>query len=159
MQATPDEQRALVALLREQRWAALATQDAGEPNAAMVAYASEPELAGFLLLLSRLSLHTRHLLSHGLGSLAVSEPDLHVEDPQTLRRVTLSGPIKVIDRDAPDYGAARECYCARLPASAQLFGFGDFELFRLVPRELRFVAGFGRAMTLNAAQLARCLSL
>lgn len=156
MQPTPDEQRALAELLVHQRWAALATQEAGEPNAAMVAYAVEPYFAGFLMLLSRLSLHTRHLLAERRACLLVSAPDVNVYDPQTLPRAALVGAVEVLDRDAPHYATARDYYAARLPASERLFDFGDFELFRLVPREVRFVAGFGRAMTLTAAQLARC---
>jgi len=156
MQPTADEQRALAELLVQQRWAALATQQAGEPNAAMVAYAVEPQFAGFLMLLSRLSLHTRHLLAERRACLLVSQPDVNVDDPQTLPRAAVAGAVEVIARDGPDYEKARDCYCARLPASARLFGFGDFELFRLVPREVRFVAGFGRAMTLDAGQLACC---
>lgn len=156
MQPTPDEQRALADLLTRQRWAALATQQAGEPNAAMVAYAIEPGLAGFLMLLSRLALHTRHLLAEQRGCLLISEPDMGVDDPQVLRRVAIAGQVHVLVRDDPHYPAARECYCGRLPAADQLFGFGDFELFRLRPREIRYVAGFGRAMTLDAYQLARC---
>lgn len=156
MQPTATEQRTLAELLVHQRWAALATQQAGEPNAAMVAYAVEPHFAGFLMLLSQLSLHTRHLLAERRACLLVSQPDVGVDDPQILPRAAVSGVVEVIARDKPDYGTARDCYCARLPASTRLFDFGDFELFRLVPREVRFVAGFGRAMTLNAAQLARC---
>lgn len=156
MQPTPDEQRALVDLLTQQRWAALATQQSGEPNAAMVAYAIEPAFTGFLLLLSRLALHTRQLLAEQRACLLVSESDIDVDDPQVLRRVAIAGGVKVLMRDDPCYAAAHKCYCARLPAASQLFGFGDFELFRLIPREVRYVAGFGRAMTLDAHQLTRC---
>lgn len=156
MQPTAAEQHALAELLIQHRWAALATQHAGEPNAAMVAYVVEPQFAGFLMLLSRLSLHTRHLLAEGRACMLVSQPDVGVDDPQLLPRAAVGGVVEVIARDMPHYAPARDFYCARLPASTRLFDFGDFELFRLVPREVRFVAGFGRAMTLNAAQLARC---
>lgn len=156
MQPTPDEQRALAELLIHQRWAALATQQGGEPNAAMVAYAVEARFGGFLMLLSRLSLHTRQLLAEQRACLLVGEPDLNAGDPQLLRRAAIAGAVEVLSPDLPHYATARDVYCARLPDSLRLFSFGDFQLFRLVPRAVRFVAGFGRAMTLDADQLADC---
>jgi putative heme iron utilization protein len=119
----------------------------------MVAYAPEPDFGGFLMLLSRLSLHTRSLLEHPSASLAISEPDTGTGNPQTLARVSIQGEATPIAEDMPGYAEARAVYEKRLPASYPLFGFGDFLLFRLVPREARFVAGFARAYTLTAEDL------
>jgi len=47
----------------------------------------------------------------------------------------------------------------RFPDSSLLFGFGDFLLFRLVPREARFVAGFARAYTIDAEELKKAAAV
>lgn len=148
------EREALGRLVCGRRWAALATCRDGAPLASMVAYAVLPGFSGFLMLLSRLARHTANLLSDPRAALAISEPDAEGRNPQTLARVTIEGEVHPIDPGDPGYGAARACYLDRLPASAPLFDFGDFALYRLVPREARFVAGFARAYTLTAAELA-----
>ena len=143
-------------LLLEQRWAALATQgDDGNPSVSFVAYATDPEFAGFLLYVSRLAAHTRNLLARPAAALAVSEPDDGHGDPQLLRRITIEGSISVIVRETPDYHASRERYLAKLPQAEQLFGFEDFVLMRLRPQTARYVGGFARAFQLSPEQLRR----
>ncbi len=148
------ERRTLARLIASGRWAALATYGEGVPLASMVACAGEPGFAGFLLHLSRLSLHTRNLLAFPSASIAISEPDTaRVRDPQTLARVSIQGEARPLPEDSPGYAEARALYEKRFPDSSPLFGFGDFLLFRLVPREARFVAGFARAYTVRPAEL------
>jgi hypothetical protein len=120
----------------------------------MVAYACEEDFAGILLHLSRLSLHTRNLLASPSASLAISEADTdRVQNPQTLARVSIQGEARPLPEGSPGFPEARALYERRLPGSSPLFGFGDFLLFRLVPREARFVAGFARAYTVGAEEL------
>lgn len=147
------EQELLSRVIRSRRWAALGTLGNEGPLASMAAYAWEPDSGGFLLLLSNLSLHTRNLLADPRASLAISEADTGVGNPQTLARVSIQGEAAPIERDSPGYAEAKAMYEKRLPASAALFGFGDFVLFRFAPREARFVAGFARAYTLGAQEL------
>ncbi|HKJ76630.1 MAG TPA: pyridoxamine 5'-phosphate oxidase family protein, partial [Gammaproteobacteria bacterium] len=72
----PSEDAAAAALLRQQRWAALASLGRdGRPLASMVAYAAEPDLSAFYLHLSRLAAHTGNRLATPEASLAISEPD------------------------------------------------------------------------------------
>ena len=147
------ERKHLARVIRGQRWAALATSGAGGPLASMVAFACEPGFGGFLMLLSGLSQHTRNLLKSPSASLVIGEPDTGEGDPRTLARVSIQGEAKILREDSPGYAEAKATYLHRLPASAPLFGFEDFSLFRLEPREARFVAGFARAYTLNAEEL------
>jgi putative heme iron utilization protein len=141
-------------LLRVQRWGALATLEAdGAPYASAVAFAAEPEFAGFLLHLSRLAPHTGNLLADPRASLVVSDMDTGTGDPQTLPRVSLMGKVEIINREAAGFAAAKACYLSRLPTAEPLFEFPDFLLFRLVPSEARFVGGFARARRLDAAAL------
>ena len=148
------EREELARLIRAGRWAALATYGDGVPLASMVAYASEPAFGGFLLHLSRLSAHTRNLLASPSTSIAISEADSDpIRNPQTLARISIQGEARPLPENSPDYPEARALYERRFPESSPLFGFGDFLLFRLVPREARFVAGFARAYTVGAEEL------
>jgi putative heme iron utilization protein len=56
------------------------------------------------------------------------------------------------------YAEARACYLARLPGSEEMFSFGDFSLFVIDIRAVRFVAGFGRAHGLTPEAFAQALS-
>ncbi|NMQ19220.1 pyridoxamine 5'-phosphate oxidase [Candidatus Competibacter phosphatis] len=155
------EQRLMLTLIRDRRWAALATQGPDGPDASWVAYVPEPDCSGFLLHLSTLSAHTRNLLTHPRAGLTISEPERDDEDPQTLARVTIQGEIATIPHDHPDYPSAALCYQERLPASVPRFEFGDFLLLRLIPVRVRFIGGFARAYTLDYDGLrasAQCTS-
>ncbi|HEX9371172.1 MAG TPA: pyridoxamine 5'-phosphate oxidase family protein [Roseiflexaceae bacterium] len=162
------EELAIVAnLICGQRQAALGTlrdpstgsEQNGAPFVSMVAYAAEPDFGGFLLHLSRLAPHTRHLLAAPQAALLICEPDDGREDVQTLARITLAGPAAPIAAGSPEHAAARARYLARLPAAAPLFDFPDFALFRLAPAEARYVGGFARAYTLTPEHLRQAARL
>jgi len=140
-------------LVQSQRWAAVATINDGAPLASMVAYATEPGLAGLLLFLSQLSAHTRNLLGSNVASIAITAPDAGQGDPQLLPRVSLQGTITPIPRDSPGFAPAASRYVERFPDAAMRFQLGDFVMFRFVPDEARYVGGFARATTYTGAQL------
>lgn len=144
----------VASLIRAQRWAALATLSEGMPFGSMVAYVSEAGFQGFLLHLSRLAAHTRHLHANPQACLVIGEQDDGRDDPQTLARLSIEGQVAVLPREDPRYHAARDLYLAKLPESSPLFDFSDFSLYRLIPHRARYVGGFARAYTLDAAQLA-----
>ena len=150
---TSDEQHLMMHLIRNRRWAALATRGPDGPEASWVAYAPEADFSGFLLHLSTLSAHTRNLLADPRAGLAISEPERDGDDPQTLARTMLQGRVTVIAKDSLDYPTAMRRYQERLPDSIPRFAFGDFLLLRLAPAQVRFVGGFARAYTLDAAGL------
>ena len=151
--------RAVARLLRDTRWAALATVGAHGPLATQVAWDPDPDLVGGLLHLSRLAAHTRHLLTDPGASLSLSEVDDGREDPQTLARVTLEGEATPLDRDAPEWTAARDRYLARFPAASQWFEFSDFTLFHFVIARARYVGGFANAHTLRADDLRQAAGM
>lgn len=140
-------------LVLSQRWGALATLNDGAPLASMVAYAPEPGLAGLLLFLSGLSLHTRNLTADPRTSLVVGQPDPGTGDPQTLPRVSLQGRALEISREAQEFGTAWGHYVARFPEAAPRLNLGDFMLLRLIVDEARYVGGFARAVTLDGDEL------
>ena len=137
--------REAAALIRTQRWAALATLDEGRPLASMVAYALDEPQGALLFFLSQLAQHTRNLLDAPQVSLAVSEPDAQDGDPQRLQRVTLAGAVEVVRRGTPGFEDAAQCYVDRFPDALPRFELGDFLLFRFVPADARYVGGFARA--------------
>ncbi len=155
-----EQKLALAKLIRQQRWAGLASVDAdGAPLAAMVAYAFNDDFSGFYIHISQLSQHTKQLIAQPKFSLVISEADSGEGDPQTLARVSISGRVAVLERNSDAYAVAKQIYLQRLPASEQLFGFADFVLFYLIPESLRFVGGFGQAHSATAKTLAQCAAL
>lgn len=155
----PHEQQLMAALIRTRRWAALATQGPDGPEASWVAYVPEDDFSGFLLHLSSLAAHSRHVLNDPRVGLAISEAEEVDADPQTLARVMIQGRIAVLPRDSADYQAAAQHYQAHLPHSIPRFDFSDFQLLRLTPTRIRFVGGFARAYTLDAAALRAAAQL
>lgn len=145
-------------LLQQQRWACLGTLDEGRPFVSWVAYAIDGD-GSLLLHLSRLARHTRNLEGEGSVALAISEGDDGRSDPQTLARITLEGVVEVVAQGSEAYEAGRQCYLARLPDAAMLFGFEDFSLFRFVPQVARYVEGFGSTHRLNGERLRQLLSV
>ncbi|MBL1433768.1 MAG: hypothetical protein COC09_03680 [Gammaproteobacteria bacterium] len=155
-----EQKLVLATLVREQRWAGLATVgNDGEPLAAMVAYAHAIDFSAFYIHVSTLSQHTRHMIEQPKVSLIIAQPDTGEGDPQTLPRVSISGEVEVIERDSTPYESIKQTYLERLPASEQLFGFGDFVLFQLHPQSLRFVGGFAQAHSATIKTLLECAEL
>lgn len=145
---------ALISVIRDHRWAALATlSDDGAPLASSVAFALAPATDGFLLHLSRLAQHARNLVSRPAASLLIGESDTGRGDPQTLRRISVRSKAGVLAADDPAYPAARAAYISRLPHSEARFGFADFELYFLTPTRGHYVGGFARAFDLDADAL------
>jgi putative heme iron utilization protein len=101
-----------------------------------------------LLLLSRLSEHTRHLMADPRCSVMVSGA-AETANPQTTPRLTVTGVVRVVDDPS-----LKARYLAVHPYASLYADFGDFETWRLIPAAGLLVAGFGRAGRLKAADLA-----
>jgi len=155
-----EQKIALATLIRQQRWAGLATVDSeGQPLAAMVAYAYAADFSAFYIHVSKLSQHTQNMLEKVKISLVITEPDHGEGDPQILARASITGEIEVVERDSSAYEPIKRLYLDRLPTAKQLFGFGDFFLFQLSPKSLRFVGGFAQAHNVTAKTLLECAKL
>ena len=137
--------------------AALGTLHQGEPFVSMAPYALLPGGA-FVVHVSRLATHTRDMERHaGVSLMVLGErtPDMPA---QAVPRVTLQGEALPLARDGAEHGAAKQAYLARFPAAAEMFGFGDFQLFRIVPRAVRFVGGFAQAWSISGEDYARVMA-
>ncbi len=132
-------------LIYQQRWAALATTRNGKPYCSMVAYAVDRDPTRLLLHLSTLAPHTQRLLKEPRISLAISEPDNQLKDPQQLARITLNGMINPITPTDESYENDKQRYLERLPNAEMLFSFGDFSLYEMKVEQIRYIGGFASA--------------
>ncbi len=152
--AKRDHIEAAAKMLRQHRWAALATVDEhGSPAASMAAYACDEERGCLYLHLSSLAAHTRALIERPVAALVITESDDQSGDPQQLVRLSVSGSCQLIGRESENYATAKACYLKRLPDSEQLFSFGDFRLFCVTPESVRYVAGFGQAHSYRGEEI------
>ncbi|MBP7619219.1 MAG: pyridoxamine 5'-phosphate oxidase family protein [Geothrix sp.] len=138
--------------------AALGTLHEGAPFVSMVPVVPAPGGSGFLIHVSRLAQHTRDLVADARMSLLFTAPLTEDQDPLALPRVTLQGVAEAIAADSGEYEQAAEAYLARFPQAEMTLGLGDFSFFRLRPATGRLVLGFGRALSLDAAQIQAALS-
>ena len=99
---------------------------------------------------SRLALHTEHLLRDPRVGLFVSEPDRPGKNPLALRRMNLQGEAALLNIAAPDYAEVKGRYLARFPQSAMMFGFADFTLWELRLQDAHLILGFGHAYLADA---------
>lgn len=150
----PEQSLALRALILAQDVAALGTLHQGEPFVSMVPYAVLEQGRGFVIHVSRLATHTKDMLNHPAVSLLLTAPRSPEVPPQALPRVSVQGEAQRCGEDDPRYAEARAAYEGRFPEGAGLFGFGDFSLFVVVPRSLRYVGGFAQATSLSAETFA-----
>src|SRR6202049_2994281 len=149
MQPTPefDPRATSKKLMRESRSGALATlmAGAGDPYCSLVNVATAADCAP-LLLISRLAVHTKNILADPRVSLMLDERK--EGDPLQGARVMLMG-AAVVTTDEN----ARRRYLARQPEAEMFAGFGDFAFYEIKLKGAHLVAGFGRIVDLNAADL------
>jgi heme oxygenase (biliverdin-IX-beta and delta-forming) len=144
-----DTRTCLSRLLRKERIAHLATLRGGAPMASMTLYLPDEAFAVFYIHVSRLAWHTQDMLQDPRVALSIAETDDGRADPFTLMRVSIRGDAVQLS-EGPKSG-----WLARFPEQAINFELADFSFWKIIPRDARFVAGFGRIHNLSAAQLSR----
>jgi putative heme iron utilization protein len=140
----------LAALLRSQRVAHLATLRGGAPMASMTLYLPAPDCSAFWLHVSRLAWHTQDMMQDARVALSIAETDDGRTDPFTLMRVTVRG--EALQLRTPEQ-ELKSRWLHRFPAQAINFQLADFSFWSIVPRDARFVAGFGRIHNLSSKEL------
>ncbi|MGY4155785.1 putative heme iron utilization protein [Bradyrhizobium sp. USDA 4461] len=151
MQPTVDFDPAHLArsLLRRSRQGALATLMAGsgDPYCSLVNLASHPD-GSPILLISRLALHTRNILTDSRVSLMLDE---RAEgDPLEGARIMLAGRAEEV-ADAERELVQRR-YLGAQPSAEAFVEFKDFSFFVIRPSGAHLVAGFGRIVDLKPTQ-------
>ena len=140
-------------LLTSQRILSLSILVDGLPYIGLLPYALKPDFSAALVHASKLAKHTRGLQLGAPFASLIHAPDDPNSDPLQVPRVTLTGDVRPLETEAPDYPQLRETYLQRLPESEVTFGLGDFTLFELRFREGRFVEGFAAASSFTAEVL------
>ena len=140
-----DVHSAWTKMAQEIRAGVLLTMRNGRPFGSHVPFVFGDQWTRAYLHLSRLALHTQHLLQDPRVSLFVSEPDAPGKNPLALKRMNLQGSAAVLPDSHPDYPAAKQRYLDRFPQSIMMFGFGDFDLWELALGDAHLVLGFGHA--------------
>jgi putative heme iron utilization protein len=146
-----DTRAALSTLLRKERIAHLATLRGGAPMASMTLYLADQGFGAFYVHVSRLAWHTQDMLQDPRVALSVAETDDGRADPFTLMRATIRGNAEQILQENL---ALKSSWLKRFPEQAVNFELADFSFWKIVPRDARFVAGFGRIHNLSATELA-----
>ena len=145
-----DVQTAWGKLAQEVRTGVLLTMRNGKPFGSHVLYLLGENWTRAYVHLSRLALHTQHLLKDPHLSLFLSEPDHAEKSPLALRRINLQSTAAILVPDAPTYAGMKERYLARFPKSAVTFGFADFSLWELQLQDAHLVLGFDQAYQATA---------
>jgi heme iron utilization protein len=149
MEPTPNfnPKTAAKKLLREGRSGALATlmPGSGDPYCSLVNVATAADGAP-LLLISRLAVHTKNILSDPRASLMIDERK--EGDPLQGGRIMIMG-AAVVTED-PN---ARRRYVERQPGSQGFAAFADFSFYQLAIKSVHLVAGFGRIVDLKPAEV------
>jgi len=149
----PETRAALSNLLRKERIAHLATLRSGAPMVSMTLYLATDDFAAFYVHVSRLAWHTQDMQHDARVALSIAETDDRRADPFTLMRVSIRGDAIYVANDAADFAALKSAWLARFPEQAINFELADFSFWKIVPRDARFVAGFGRIHNLSAKEL------
>ena len=147
----------LRALFRAQPIGSLGTYHAGEPHVSMVPFAIMADDPAFVIHVSALAAHTKHMLAEPQVSLLVVMPPAPGVSPQATARVTIQGDATRDEESTPEHEEAKAAYLDRFPESAPTFELSDFSLFTIRPRSIRFVGGFAEAKTITPAGLSRIL--
>jgi len=149
-QSNEDVQAAWVNLAEEVRTGVLLTLRDGRPFGSHVPYVFGEHWTRAYIHVSRLALHTEHLLRDPRVGLFVSESDRPGKNPLSLRRMNLQGEAALLNIDAPDYAEVKVRYLARFPQSAMMFGFADFAIWELRLQDAHLILGFGQAYLAEA---------
>ena len=140
----------LKSLLTKERTAHLATLRGGAPMASMTLFMPEHDFSAFYVHVSRLAWHTQDMMQDARVALSIAETDDGRADPFTLMRATVRGEALQLQTPDPEL---KSRWLQRFPAQAINFQLADFSFWRIVPRDARFVAGFGRIHNISSKEL------
>ncbi len=148
-----DTLESVKALLLKESEASLGTLEKSSPFVSLTAYLVEAEkgegLGSLYLLLSDLARHTKNLHENGSVSLLVTQtkPEVPVLERE---RVTILGEIETVE-EGGEKKRLREKYLKRFPWGAMLLALPDFRFYRIRPREVHWIGGFGRVRSWKLA--------
>lgn len=139
-------------LLRTARYGALAViePETGHPLSSRVAVASDMDGTP-LILISRLSGHTRALETDSRCSLLLGEPGKG--DPLAHPRISLFAEAERVERGTQQNEQVRARYLRRHPKATLYVDFPDFAFYRLSILRASLNGGFGKAFELETEDM------
>jgi hypothetical protein len=121
----------------------------GTPDASVAATLLDADGA-FVITISGLAAHTRHLRANPHASVLLLEPETTPGNPLARRRLTFACAAEPVARDSAVHAelvlAFRQKFGATIDVVSTL---PDFQFVRLLPQTGRVVAGFGAAFEVN----------
>jgi len=121
----------------------------GAPDASVAATLLDADGA-FVIYISGLAAHTRHLRTNPRASVLLIEPETTSGNPLARRRLTFACTAEPVARESAAHAelvlAFRQNFGATIDVVATL---PDFQFVRLHPHTGRVVAGFGAAFEVN----------
>ncbi|PPD31563.1 MAG: pyridoxamine 5-phosphate oxidase [Methylomonas sp.] len=108
--------------------------------------------AGFYIFVSELAKHTPNLLSNPQASILFIEPEASATNPFARRRLTMDCQVQQISKTAPHYNHTLDALATKFGEIVSVLrSLPDFHLLLLKPQHGQFVAGFGKAFSVDAA--------
>ena len=148
-------QEKLQQLIRKQQIASLGTLGEGQPMVSMVLYGAATDFSRYYIHISQLASHTRNIMAHAQVSLMICETTRTNVNPQTLARLSVMGKASLLSPMSTEYEMAKELYLEKYPFAKMNFQLGDFSLYGIGLENARYVAGFGKAFSLDAEDMLR----
>ena len=150
-----DDQGRLLAkeILAHSRSGALGTlTEARTPFVSLVGVA-RGTAGSFYFLVSRLSLHTQHMLVRPNISLMLSQGGKG--DPLAHPRLSLWGTVEAIGRESKKFSPARAAYLLDHPKAQLYVDFPDFLFFKMVVDGASLNGGFGKAYQFTSTEFRK----
>ena len=144
--------KAIKALLTESFEGSLATLDDGKPFVSAAGFIWDEAPKGAIqvyLLLSDLARHSQHIKKNPKVSLLITESAGN-KFLYEKKRVTLGGQIQLVEEAAGSL-KLKEKYLKRYPKAEIFFTLKDFKFYRLIPDELYWIGGFGKAEVIKCS--------
>ena len=143
--------RELIATLREQLSTIILGTAApdGAPEASVAAALLDADGA-FVIYISGLAAHTRHLRANPRASVLLLEPEATPGNPLARRRLTFACTAEAIARESAAHADLILSFRQKFGATIDMVStLPDFQFVRLHPQSGRVVAGFGAAFEVN----------
>lgn len=105
---------------------------------------------GFYIFVSQLARHTGNMLGTGQASIMFIEPEAAAANPFARQRAIFDCAVEEIDQQQPYYEKILDLFQHRHGETVGILrALPDFHLLVLRPTRGQFVAGFGKAFTIN----------
>ncbi len=121
----------------------------GTPDASVAAALLDADGA-FVIYVSGLAAHTRHLRANPRASVLLIESETTPGNPLARRRLTFACAAEPVARESTTHAALVLAFRQKFGATIDVVStLPDFQFFRLLPQTGRVVAGFGAAFEVN----------